>query len=262
MINSAGDRIVFWGQDKPGAGFNIWVSGPDGKCCKRLTDDRTVNGHPFWSADGEHIVFFSYDVSGAVDWQMSRQFDIERKSRHIWIMDSNGGNRRPLTYGPHVDERPCISPDGTVVVFVSNRSGRLNLWSVDLDSCELKQITRHDGLDYRPIFSPDGKHLAFFSSCRPGQYHDLAVMKWPCGPVEWPVPPGRFRWIHGPFWLKNRRSILFHGCPSKEQGCTLWALCLDSGSIREIRVPRLQVYAHASLDKSGSTMAFDSAMSL
>jgi len=47
---------------------------------------------------------------------------------NLWIMDSDGTNRRQLTVNAQVDFRGfCISPDGKYIVFVSWRSGKSNL---------------------------------------------------------------------------------------------------------------------------------------
>ena len=173
MINDKGDSVVFWGQEKAETGFNIWRTDLDNQMPVKLTDMRAVSGHPFWSLDANRIVYFStFGLSSETEWTMSDLFDVNSSSKNIWIMDRDGRNSEKLTDGPYIDERPCISPDGKCVVFVSNRSGSMNLWSVSTDTGELKQVTKHDGSDYRPIFSPDGKFLRMFGEHgdRPGYF--------------------------------------------------------------------------------------------
>ena len=259
MIDRAGEAVVFWGREPGEAGFNIWRHDlRTGERCK-LTNDRAVNGHPFWTADGRQIVFFStIDASDTTEWLMSRQFDLGRPPRSIWIMDRDGGRRRRLTRGSFVDERPCISPDGRTIVFVSDRSGRTNLWSVDSGGGEPRPVTAHDQMDYRPVFSPDGKKLAFFSSNNPGRTHALAILDWPAnGPMRFPVPPGIFERTHGPFWLADGRTLLTHSRPPNGD-YALFVYDLDLGQARRIEIPGFPKYAHGTIDSNATRLVFDS----
>lgn len=259
MIDDNGDKVVFWGRQEGETGFNIWCCNPDGTLIQKLTDSRAVSGHPFWSADGRRILFFSsMGVSEETEWDMQNQFAVDRAPRNLWIMDRDGGNRTKLTDGPYVDERPCMSPDGTEVVFVSNRSGHLNLWSVTITTGEMRQVTDHDGLDYRPIYSRDGHCLAFFSDNNQSKKHDLCLMTWPGGDVHWPVPPGLFRWIHGAFWLPDGDTILFHAAPVAAKTCGLWTLRLSDSRIEPVELPGMSICGHGSVDRTSRTLVFDS----
>ena len=259
MINGSGGGVAFWGSAEGETGFNIHVASADGSGAEKLTDDRAVNGHPFWSADGERLVFFSsLGVSDETEWLMSRQFDPGRSPRNIWMMDKDGRSRKQLTFGEHVDERPCISPDGRQVVFVSNRSGRMNLWKVDTDGENLAQLTDHDGLDYRPAFSPDGKYLACFTDANPQKVHKLCIRKWPDGPDAFPIKETLFKWVHGPFWLSDGASILVHAWSLEEDKCALWIVNLQTQSVDKLIVPGFAHYGHGTLSADETLIAFDS----
>jgi TolB protein len=56
---------------------------------------------PAWSPDGQRIAFARQDRSG---W-------------HIWIMNVDGTNARPLTSGPFSDHYPSWSRDGATIYF-------------------------------------------------------------------------------------------------------------------------------------------------
>ena len=227
---------------------------------RKLTDDRAVNGHPFWSAAAQHIVYFSTrGASAQTEWRMADQFKLGRASRNIWIMDRTGQNRRQLTTGAFVDERPCLSPDGQTVVFVSNRSGAMNLWSVDVATGKLRQLFHHAGLDYRPIFSPTGDRLAFFSTNNPDQSRNLCIMNWPDGLVHFPVPRGHFEWVHGPFWLADGQTLLIHAYPlGKPLHCGIWRFRLPDQHLERVIVPGVGDYAHGTIDDRQTVLAFDS----
>ncbi|MCS7064971.1 MAG: hypothetical protein NZL85_01715 [Fimbriimonadales bacterium] len=91
-----------------------------------------------------------------------------------WIacvrLDSNGkgdlmvikpdGSALMLTEDAHDDESPDWSPDGTKIVFSSNRREEVyQLWTIDPDGRNLSQLTIGGGAKRAPRYDPDGKHI-------------------------------------------------------------------------------------------------------
>ena len=91
----------------------IYVMNADGRKQERLTDNRVVDEDPSWSPDGQKIAFSSSLVFRGVD---AREGDNE-----IYVMDSDGDNRRMLTDNVANDERPSWSPDGQTIAYDSWR---------------------------------------------------------------------------------------------------------------------------------------------
>ena len=259
MINRAGDQVVFWGHEKSEVGFNIWRCDLAGNTLTKLTNDRAVTGHPFWSADSRRIVYFStLGFPGETDWIMEIEFRSDRSPRNLWIMDPNGTNRQQLTTGAFIDERPCISPDGKTVVFVSNRSGPLKLWQLDRSTGKLQPATRPGGIDYRPIFSPTGDRLAYFTTNNLRGVQDLCIMDWPNGQRQFPVPPGHFKWIHGPFWLPDGDTLIFHAISiDRTKNSGLWQFNLTSKELAPFYLPGINDNAHGSTDAQRTILALD-----
>jgi WD40 repeat protein len=171
-------------------------------------------------------------------------------------MDADGQRRRQLTSGDHLDERPCTSPDGRLVVFASDRSGSINLWMLDRQSSRLRQLTNHDSMAYRPIFSPDGRHLAYFTPPGPGSAPSLCILEWESGTLSWPIDSGQFEWVHGPFWLSGGGILLVH---AKRRGIvSLWTVNLADKSIEIVRLPGFTRYGHGSLNREETVLVFDS----
>lgn len=80
---------------------------------------------------------------------------------HLFRLPVEGGNAEQLTFGPHFDSEPVISPDGSRVIFVSDRNGDdRNIFVLELETGEIEQLTREPWVS-RPAWSPDGREIAY-----------------------------------------------------------------------------------------------------
>ena len=78
----------------------------------------------------------------------------------LYTLPAEGGTATPLMTGPAFESQPRFSPDGSEIVFVSDRSGGHNLWVLSLDGSDTTQITKgNDNLYTSPDWSPDGAYL-------------------------------------------------------------------------------------------------------
>ena len=76
----------------------------------------------------------------------------------LYTLPVDGGTATPLLTGPAFESQPRFSPDGSEIVFVSDRSGGQNLWVLSADGSDTTQITRgNDNLYTSPEWSPDGR---------------------------------------------------------------------------------------------------------
>ena len=119
------------------------------------TTDRILNVQgeayaPAWSNDGEWIAF---------------QTDAGRNTseNEIWVARADGSELHPITTSPPGtwSRAPTWSPDGTMIAFVSNRSGSLTadfgeLFVVEVATGKTRQMTNTDGriYDWRPTWRP------------------------------------------------------------------------------------------------------------
>ena len=104
-------------------------------------------------------------------WPIYETFD-------IFTADMDGNILQQLTDTPGYDAEATLSPDGSLIVFTSIRSGDLELYTMKTDGSDVKQVTFGLGYDGGAFFSPDGTKLIFRSS-RPktaeaqAEYKDL-----------------------------------------------------------------------------------------
>ena len=61
------------------------------------------------------------------------------------------------------DRYPFWSPDGSQVVFSSDRSGTPQIWLMNADGSGLRRLTHGDANDDTPVWTPDGRFIVFVS---------------------------------------------------------------------------------------------------
>ena len=79
----------------------------------------------------------------------------------LYTVPRSGGMATRLTSGMALDLQPVFSPDGSRILFVSDRSGNENLWMVDADGGDPRPVTTDRG-DFHfddPEWSPDGEYV-------------------------------------------------------------------------------------------------------
>ena len=102
------------------------------------------------SPDGETIVFARREVRDG------------KYVAHLWRVPTAGGRPERLTSAKAVDGAPRISPDGTSVLFVSDRDGakKKQPWVLPLGGGEAQRLCQlKDGVS-TGVWSPDGRTIA------------------------------------------------------------------------------------------------------
>jgi TolB protein len=105
---------------------------------KRLTDRLGVLNAPQVSPDGKTIVFMRWTVA-------SDQYQ-------VWAMDRNGRNPRRVFDGDGWD--PTWSPDGSRILFASDRDGGTQLYIGNADGSNIKRVSNLPSVRGRSDWSP------------------------------------------------------------------------------------------------------------
>jgi len=148
--------------------LELWALDLESRQARKLTGAGAVNVEPRFSPDGKRIVF--------VSTQFNRRF-------HIFVGDFENGelknpkqltteNRSPLPryYYSAFDHEinPAWSPDGSEIIFVSNRGhiyGTGGVWRMKAEPGGEASEIHYEETSWRPRpdFSPDGKRIVYAS---------------------------------------------------------------------------------------------------
>lgn len=145
---------------------HIWVIDAESGEKQKLTSFIGVNAWPAWSPDGKKIMYLQSEVEGLTKIQ---NFD-------IWVMDSDGSNKKQLTESPMHEEGEW-SPDGKRIAYISfdsdclggfgerkRHKAKSEIWVMNADGTDKKQLLSipcNNGLIMDMEWSPDGSKIAF-----------------------------------------------------------------------------------------------------
>lgn len=177
-----------------------------------------------WSPDGRTLAFDA-DTAG--------QFD-------IWLASADGAPPRNLTPDPATDGWPLWSPDGTELVFFSNRDnppGSFDLWAVRTDGTGLRRLTRVGAPRSvtQPVWSPDGSRLAFTVDV-PNEVSEIWTVR-PDGTDARNLTgtDGGF----APTWSPDGRRLAFVSQRRGDRAGRIYVMDADGSGARPVSRPRL-----------------------
>ena len=78
---------------------------------------------------------------------------------HLWLAPTTGGAARRLGGSSAADTWPVMSPDGTKVIFASDRDGGMKVFEFDIAEDEVKQISFHSETTCPRSWCPDMAHV-------------------------------------------------------------------------------------------------------
>ncbi len=152
--SSDGSRIVF--ASNADGHMNLYTMKSDGSDVRQVTHTKNCyNGGPFFSPDGNQIIF--------------------RSDRHvpdylqIYVINADGTNEQQLTDNGAVNWAPYWHPNGKLIAFTTSLQGHhlYQIYLLDLNTRVQSRLTYGDCFDGLSVFSPDGKKLMWTSKRGP-----------------------------------------------------------------------------------------------
>jgi TolB protein len=214
-------KWIVFSSNRTGPWDDLYVMDADGGNVRQLTDTPEVSEHDAaWSPDGRHIAYSGQPRSPmAADG--TRQ---DRQPAQIWIIDADGSNARALTSGSSRNMSPAWSPDGSTIVFVSDRhadidmnligtdEGDLGIYVMERDGSNIRRLTEDAATGVSPAWSPDGQWIAFAFAAGRDDKAQIYVIN-PDGSNQRRLtndPPASGR----PTWSPDGREIAFNCGPA------------------------------------------------
>ncbi len=183
---------------------DIWAVPSAGGKSERLTRDGINGSEPVYSPDGEYVYFSSRRSGAQSIWRVparggtpeqvisgtgtARHPSFSHGSRRlvfasfvsdvdIVLLDRKTGSISRIATSKD-DVHPALAPDGSAVVWMSNRLGPWDLWIQDVRDGRFvvgppRRLTAFEAAT--PAFSPDGRTIAFFRPIPSGHREIWAV---------------------------------------------------------------------------------------
>ncbi len=194
----------------------IYVYDVNSKKQVLVAESRNPTFAPRWSPDGKWILY-SMAISGNTD--------IYR------VSSAGGGTPTKLTNSPGIDIGGSYSPDGSKIVFESDRSGSQQIYVMEADGSNQKRISFFGGRSATPEWSPRGDQIAFTHMA--GNFR-IATMS-PSG--------GNLRHLtdawqdEAPTWSPNGRIVQFFRTEKGSGATGLWQVDLTGRHLRKLDTP-------------------------
>ncbi len=139
----------------------------DGSDVRRLTHTAGYDGGPFFSPDGQRVIWRRFDEHGVIANAFSMKID--------------GTDARQLTDFGCMSWAPYFHPSGEYFIFTANKLGFANFELFIADAAGTREpvrITHTQGFDGLPVFSPDGQGLCWTANRTSDQKSQLFRARW------------------------------------------------------------------------------------
>ncbi len=178
---------------------NLYVADFDGFNKQLIHASRQRLISPAWSPDGRYLAYVSFERNkpivyiqdiktrhriiaanfkgnnSAPAWSPDGNTLAVALSRHalsnIYLIPSHktAFNAQQITFSTQIDTEPVFFPNGSGIIFTSDRSGTPQLYRKGLSGGQAQRITFVGNQNVSPKISPDGKKVVY-STLRDGRY--------------------------------------------------------------------------------------------
>ncbi len=124
--------------------------------------DRT--GHALMTV-GSVATYFDFALSPDAGWIAADRLNAQTGTADIWLIDGRSNAERRFTFDPAWETAPIWSPDGSRVVFASNRNGSWDLYEKSRTGEGAEALVLHSSDSKFPLdWTPDHRDLIFHAS--------------------------------------------------------------------------------------------------
>ena len=181
---------------------------PDGSGLWPLSAESTTYSLGDWSPDGTRLAIVS--------------------EGDIYTVDPRGRTQARLTYLPYRNADPSWSPDGSRILFESNRGGSQDIWMMNADGSSPRQVTVGAASSVDAEWSPDGRQFAF-SSFRDGDWELYVADADGTNLRRLTQNPGL---DENPSWSPDGRRIAFDS--SRDGSLDVFTMAPDGSQVRQL----------------------------
>ncbi len=210
----------------------------------QLTSGGTVNVEPRFSPDGKRIAFVSTSYNGR--FHIFTADFAEGKISNVQRLTGEERTTLPRYYYSAYDHEisPVWSPDGTEIIFISNRGhlyGTGGIWRMKAEpGAERREIFSEETTwRARPDWSPDGKRVVW-SSYAGRNWHQLWVLL-ADGGYAFPISYGEYDNTSAR-WSPDGKQIAF--ISNRGGNTSLWVQAIPGGAQREL-IAKVRKYREA-----------------
>jgi Tol biopolymer transport system component len=208
-----GTRIVFV-SDVSG-GRDLWITDTQNGNAAVFINWPSDETDPGWAPNGQKVVFSSN--RGAA-------------KHHIWQVDANGGNPLKLTSDDAEHEHPRYSPDGTLILYISNATGKRELWVMNPDGSNPHPLALISIRVSDPAWSPNSQAVVYVGCTRGAACNLFRINLDATNPLQI-TTGGSQDW--NPDW--SAQGIIFASNRGNSQG--LWVVQPDGSGLRQVTDP-------------------------
>lgn len=185
--------------------------------------------------------------------------DPQTGERQIYAFDDKS-RLTVLTQGPGDSFQPMWSPDGSQIVFASNRGGPTHLYIMDRDGQNQEPLTQGPGNDQYPSFAPgDGDQRILFESNRDdpkGALWAIYTLNLQDSIVTRVSPPNLAYSERSPRWSPDGTTIAFIANPDRSDGFNVYTQRLDQIGNQQLTLFDLGTVNGPTWSPDGTLIAF------
>ena len=225
---------------------------------KKLTDTKGDIEDYAWKPDGSSILLTikdpDYSDTGKTKirtpyvmdrYQFKKDYEgyLDRRSAHLYSFAVSTKKLDTLTKGIYNETNASWSPDGSLIVFTSNRTAdpdkneNTDIYTIEAKpGAAMKKLTSWAGEDGHPQWSPDGKNIAYLQSSMNEAFNGYSVPYLAVIPKDGGEPKllsrSTDRPVRNPRWSSDNKSVFV--LMEDDRQCNVISFDVQNGAMTKI----------------------------